>query len=79
MTYDLPSYGPTDTDPPEPQDPDIARLIELGVIDADSASQLATKMHLVPLMRQLADWADARFVHKPDSTDQAIDYFNLRG
>ena len=77
MSNGIPSMTHTSPDYLDGQDPNVARLIELGVLP-DGYNQLEGKQPLALVMRQLADWVDENFDRKPDPMQQAIDRAALR-
>ena len=69
MSNGIPSMTHTSPDYLDGQDPNVARLIELGVLP-DGYNQLEGKQPLALVMRQ-PDWVDENFDRKPDPMQQA--------
>ena len=76
MSYGIPSVTHNLPDPDD-QDPNVARLVELGVLPADY-QQLEGHGPLARELRHLADWVEDNFARKPDPMQQAIDRATLR-
>ena len=76
MSYGVPSVTHSPPDP-DNQDPNVARLVELGVLPADYL-QLKAHEPLARELRHLADWVEENFARKPDPMQEAIDRATLR-
>lgn len=77
MSNGIPSLTNVRPDGPDDQDPNVARLIELGVLPAGYL-QLEAHQTLARELRCLADWVEGNFARKPDPMQQAIDRATLR-
>lgn len=77
MSNGLPGITHVPPDGSDNQDPNVARLIELGVLPA-GYTQLGSHQPLARELRHLADWIEDNFARKPDPMQEAIDRATLR-
>lgn len=77
MSNGLPDVTHCPPDGLDDPDPNIARLIDLGVLRA-GYTQLGAHQPLARELRHLADWVEDNFARKPDPMQQAIERATLR-